>query len=259
MKASKIEHMGENRIKIDFLFNNEIASKLKQIQDARWSKTLNAWHIPYTKEAFEQLKSIFPNIEIPPVVLPKPLLIAKTTVTEKPNSDYIENTISIEYTTKRIVLKMKKNDTDIQFVRTFQYVRWDKVNYCWVIPNYGNNLELFKNYFSGRIAKIEFKAETPKQIIPVVIHPPYESELPELDTQSLKEIASFKQWMEHKRYSESTIKTYIQAISIFLKFIKPKASAEATNDDMILFVHQYLIPRKLSLSYQNQAVHPVGF
>jgi len=37
--------------------------KLKQTGDARWSKTLSAWHAPYTKEAFRQLKELFPAME----------------------------------------------------------------------------------------------------------------------------------------------------------------------------------------------------
>jgi len=37
--------------------------KLKQIPDAKWSKTMSAWHIPYTKEAFKQLKELFPDVE----------------------------------------------------------------------------------------------------------------------------------------------------------------------------------------------------
>ena len=45
------------------------------------------------------------------------------------------------------------------------------------------------------------------------------------------------------------------AITVFLRFIKPKTSAEATNEDMQRFVYQYMIPRKLSFSYQNQAVN----
>jgi integrase/recombinase XerD len=40
-----------------------------------------------------------------------------------------------------------------------------------------------------------------------------------------------------------------------LRFIKPKTSAEANNEDMQRFVYQYMIPRKLSFSYQNQAVN----
>lgn len=64
MKASKITHRSVARIRVDFPYNQEMVSLLRQIADARWSKTLGAWHIPYTKEAFGQLKALFPNLEI---------------------------------------------------------------------------------------------------------------------------------------------------------------------------------------------------
>ena len=81
--------------------------------------------------------------------------------------------------------------------------------------------------------------------------------LPSLDFDTIEEIATFKQWMEQKRYSDSTVKTYIMAITTFLRFIKPKTSSEATNNDMRQFVNSYMIPRNLSFSYQNQAVNAV--
>jgi integrase/recombinase XerD len=79
--------------------------------------------------------------------------------------------------------------------------------------------------------------------------------LPELDAITISEIAQFKQWMEHKRYSHSTVKIYLQTLTVFLRFTKPKASEEIANDDMVRFVNHYLIPRGLSQSYQNQAVN----
>lgn len=63
MKASKIIHRSVARIRVDFPYNQEMVSLLRQIADARWSKTLGAWHIPYTKEAFGQLKELFPEVE----------------------------------------------------------------------------------------------------------------------------------------------------------------------------------------------------
>ena len=65
MKADKIIHQGEERIKIDFPFNQAIASKLRQIIGAKWSATFKAWHIPYTKADFGQLRVLFPDIEFP--------------------------------------------------------------------------------------------------------------------------------------------------------------------------------------------------
>jgi len=154
---------------------------------------------------------------------------------------------------------MPKNETDIQFVRTFEYVRWDNRQFRWVIPNYGKNLELLKNYFNTRISRIEtLQLEQPKAIpnfsTAIVL-----SDLPKIDSESLQEIERFKQWMEQKRYSDSTVKTYTGAINVFLRFIKPKTSAEATNEDMQRFVFHYMIPRKLSFSYQNQAVNAAKF
>lgn len=63
MKATKIIHKNENRIKVDFPFDSKIAATLKQIIDARWSQSLKAWHIPYTEEAFKSLKNLFPEVE----------------------------------------------------------------------------------------------------------------------------------------------------------------------------------------------------
>jgi len=168
-----------------------------------------------------------------------------------------KNEIVIEVSSKSIVLKMPKNDTDIQFIRTFQYVRWDNAHFRWVVPNYGKNLELIKNYFNTRISRIETRITEQPKAGPNLVSTVMVTDLPRIDSESLQEIERFSQWMEQKRYSESTIKTYIMAITVFLRFIKPKTSAQATNEDMQRFVYQYMIPRKLSFSYQNQ-VHPVG-
>jgi len=166
-----------------------------------------------------------------------------------------KNEIAIELSGKSIFLKMPKNETDIQFIRTFQYVRWDNAHFKWVVPLYGKNLELIKNYFNTRITRIETVIPEQPKAIPRFASTIMVTDLPRIDSESLQEINRFSQWMKQKRYSESTVKTYIMAITVFLRFIKPKTSAEATNEDMQRFVYQYMIPRKLSFSYQNQAVN----
>jgi hypothetical protein len=64
MQASKIIHKGENRIKLDFPKNATIQQQLKLIKDVKWSKTQHAWHIPYNKEAFNELKILFPKVQV---------------------------------------------------------------------------------------------------------------------------------------------------------------------------------------------------
>jgi integrase/recombinase XerD len=57
MKAWKVKHRDVWRIRIDFPYDPVLSAQIKKIKDARWSKTMKAWHIPYTKEAFTELKT----------------------------------------------------------------------------------------------------------------------------------------------------------------------------------------------------------
>ncbi len=49
---------------------------------------------------------------------------------------------------------MPKNETDVCFVMTLRYSKWDKEQRFWVIPNYALNLELIQEYFKGRISQV---------------------------------------------------------------------------------------------------------
>jgi len=264
MKISKLLYNGENRIRIDFPYDPDIASIIKQILDAKWSKTYSTWHIPYTRDSYKQLKSLFPETANPDSLdwektEDKPCISETKQEFAVQNQSIkkagISSNIEIDVIGKRIIVKMPKNEADIQFIRTFPYVRWDKSTYCWVMPNYGKNLDMLKNYFNIRIARIDFQKQP--QSIQTATLEKHEIivDLPALDSARLNEINEFKKWMEHKRYGEATVKIYIQILTIFLRFTLPKKTDEISNDDMVKFVHQYLIPKKLSYSYQNQAVN----
>ena len=169
MKASKIIHRSVARIRVDFPYNQEMVSLLRQIADARWSKTLGAWHIPYTKEAFGQLKALFPDIEYESdeqinkkqlqdtARLEKneaPRFIKKPTQTEPIGARSKDvsgvNSINIEITEKHIFIKLPKNEADIQFIRSFKYAQWDMQHFHWTVPNYRDNIVKIKAYFGNR-------------------------------------------------------------------------------------------------------------
>lgn len=60
-----------------------------------------------------------------------------------------------------------------------------------------------------------------------------------------------------RRYNENTIKTYTEAIRIFLRFFSEKVLSEIGNNDIIHFNNEYILKNKLSASYQNQMVNAV--
>lgn len=186
MKISKITHRNEVRIRVDFPYNAASTTLLRQIQGTQWSKTLKCWHIPYTKEAFAQLKAMFPDVEYEtttprnvnahtstndePIInneekKPTPKKIdLKQDSTEtsdsknlipKPSKEHAhKSVISITIYPKVIEIKMPKNEADIQFVRSFKYAKWNSAQFCWTIPNYARNADLLTSYFSKKNAEI---------------------------------------------------------------------------------------------------------
>lgn len=147
----------ENRIKVDFPFNQEITTTLRQIPDARWSKTHNAWHIPYSKTSFKLLKTLFPEIEYPQKVLsvepPNQSIAVNLKSAIKPKWP-MSTGVSIMVLGRKIAIKLPKNEVDTRFIVGLRYSRWDGKQYCWIVPNYPGNLDLIKEYFKERITEL---------------------------------------------------------------------------------------------------------
>jgi integrase/recombinase XerD len=189
MKVSKIEHRGETRILLDFPYNEELIKKVKQIKGATFSFTLKAWHIPYKKEAYNELRKRFDNIIIPETPgagqqktdltetlnSPKPMGadqgktdLSRELAKAESEKPYVRiskpDMVNIEVLGKKILLKLKKNEEDIKFLNKIKYSRWNHKTYMWEVPNYGGNLDLIKDYLVGRIGEM-------------IIHESYEVEI----------------------------------------------------------------------------------
>ena len=156
MRATKIIHHGESRIKVDFPYNQEIAALIKQIPDAKWSKTHRAWHIPYTKKEFDQLKTLFPSIEYPLKVVDietaEPVAMTLDPVIQKQAKPV--KGVSVQVIGRNILIKLPKNELDIHFIHSLRYSRWNDRQFCWIVPNYPGNLDLINDYFNDRIYEL---------------------------------------------------------------------------------------------------------
>lgn len=49
-EAKLIKHKSEIRIGVQFEKNDELIRRIKLLADARWSRSLNVWHLPNTDE-----------------------------------------------------------------------------------------------------------------------------------------------------------------------------------------------------------------
>jgi integrase/recombinase XerD len=74
---------------------------------------------------------------------------------------------------------------------------------------------------------------------------------------SLLEIEMFKRSMMAKRYSNHTIKTYSEALSVFFKFHHEVLVSEITVKHVQQFCYEYILHKNLSSSYQNQVINAI--
>ena len=130
----------------------------------------------------------------------------------------------------RIAVYFEKNNELIARIKKLEGSRWSQSLGVWHLPDNETNRVLFKlTLLSESLPSEEGKAA----------------------------IIQFIQWLRSKRYSESTIKTYTEALKSFLVFYKEKPIAAITNEDVVLYNNNYILKNNLSASYQNQIVNSI--
>ena len=176
--------------------------------------------------------------------------------------------VKLKYTIhneKEVVqLLFTKNDNVTQLLKSTTQIRWSKTMNCWYLTFYKTITQdlfvLLKNkiYLDYSELKTQLLIPNPqvqKKDTQQIIKP--KNELPELRAEFVKKIEGYKYWLQSKRYAESTIGTYIDAIQTFLRYFDSKQINEISNNDLIIFNNEYIIANHFSASYQNQFVNSV--
>jgi integrase/recombinase XerD len=131
---------------------------------------------------------------------------------------------------KRIAVYFEKDAALISRIKALEGSRWSQTLGVWHLPD-------------TEVNRIRFKIPTLSHTIP--------------SEEGIVQIEKFKQWMRSKRYSESTITTYSEALKSFLFFYREKPISEITNEDVILYNNEFILEKKISSSYQNQIVNGI--
>lgn len=160
-----------------------------------------------------------------------------------------------------VQLVFNKRDDLNNLLRANTVMRWSKTMNCWYLPFYKSIIQdLFmllkpKFYLDYSELKTQQEPLAEKREVEMIVKPA--DILQDLSEESLQKIEEFKLWLNSKRYSDSTIGTYIDALKTFLRYYAHKPIAEITNDDLIKFNNHYIMANHFSASYQNQVVNAV--
>lgn len=172
IKVRKVVHNNENRIIISFPYEEELVLLIKKFEDARWSKTHRAWHIPQNKYNISDIFKVFKNK-------------AWVDYRDFSRKDVLDTTVESGKRGAKTVLEEK------------------------------------------------------------------------ICAEAIEKIEKFRFWLHSRRYSPSTINTYLDSIKTFLRFYAFKKIQEIDNNDLIRFNNEYILANNYSASFQNQVVNAV--
>ncbi|MEO5775835.1 MAG: site-specific integrase [Flavobacterium sp.] len=130
----------------------------------------------------------------------------------------------------RIAVYFEKNNDLIDRIKKLDGSRWSQSLQVWHLPD----TEYYRKQFGLALA---------------------EESMP--SSEGIKGIEQFKRYLRSKRYSESTIKTYGEALKSFLVFYRQKSINAIDNDDVIVYNNEHILKNNLSASYQNQIVNAI--
>ena len=159
---------------------------------------------------------------------------------------------------EKIFINFKYDSATIELVKKIADAKWSQTNKCWFISYYAEALQLIKNTFEAKGITIKLLNKYEDVIKPnhVKIKKPSDA-LPDLNKVQKEKTNQFNYWLKSKRYSGSTIGTYMDSIQIFLRYYSTKNLSEITNEDLIIFNNEYILANHYSASYQNQIVNSV--
>lgn len=153
------------------------------------------------------------------------------------------------------------NATVVEHLKSLNFARYHPEGKYWYVDAGGFDYRAFTAEMRP-VAMVNYRELMPVRIPSgggsserIVAQRMQKGERNPLTAHHVELVQRFKVWMEHKRYSASTVKTYADAISGFLAFIQPKPANEAINSDMVRYVHEYIIGNGYSFAMQNQAVN----
>ena len=183
--------------------------------------------------------------------------------------------------TERLFAEFPKKQSLIDIIKKVTGAAWSQSKTAWHVANNPENLKLLYNLFKdvAIIAPSEVletptsQPQTSKVVKTIEVravqpgisnnaakgnkHAKGEETFAMLDDVKRAEVLKFKYWLKQKRYSENTIKTYIDALIIFFYFYKEKPIHKINNKDVIKFNNEYILAKKLSVSYQSQIINAV--
>lgn len=141
---------------------------------------------------------------------------------------------------KRVKLVFSFDRRLIEKVKTLPGRAWSESEKCWHLPYRSDYLAYLKQAFSGLAEILPDK--------PAIVYNAQHALPPE-----------YLEQLKLKRYSRSTIKTYLAHFNLFLAHYGQRSPDGITRDEIRRYLLYLINERQVSGTYQNQAINAIKF
>ncbi len=240
MKIVKITHREKEWYGLTIEKNHSKASLIRQYKERIWSQSLKMWLFPITEKSEHFLRQLVKNITNPKIknAVPTSKISKKQKVTlviRKSNYIRLSNYPGLKV---------------LELLKVWKNCKFYSDSKLWMIPYHPKRLEILKNTFEAenKIVSIldERLIEVEKGITKIQEH---QRTCPKVMIEKLQVM----------RYSPNTIKTYVNMMIQFLTYYHSHQPEEITTDMIKAYLRYLVMDRKVSLSFQNQAINTIKF
>ncbi|RAI83655.1 tyrosine-type recombinase/integrase [Algoriphagus yeomjeoni] len=219
---------------------------IRTIPYVRWNQQYFVWEIPHYPGNLEKIKEHFGE------------RVSLLEIQEEISSPASEKGIiqknevlMIRTNSGRIKLIFGYVTELIKHIKTMPYYKWDTKNKWWTVPYTEQYEEELKRKMEELGLKLTFELEKEKKITPKAspLASSAYKKCPEAYMNKLKE----------RRYSPSTARAYIPLFEEFINHY-PNLEIDSLGEQEIMEFSRYLVTeRKVSSSFQNQAINAIKF
>ncbi len=226
--------------------NENDITLVRSIPFARWNKQSFIWELPNYPGNLERLTGYFGtrlgmlkiNEEVP-----------NPTLSGKPVQQ--NEVLMIITNSGRIKLIFGYIVEVIKFIKTIPYYHWDTKNKWWTIPYSEKFEEEIKRKIKELGLNLRQEKEQPKHTTPKAS--------PQSISNYKKCPDSYIDKLRERRYSPSTVRAYVPLFEEFINHF-PAIEIDSLGEAEIMEFSRYLVTeRKVSSSYQNQAINSIKF
>jgi site-specific recombinase XerD len=192
---SPLSHRGAQYIKVDIPNNDTAKTLIRQVTGRKWSQTHHCWYVPYTAEAYRQLKELF-EVSIASEFLKREITLETVTASssaeieqdrrpvEKPAEPQAPEKgqmpgLRIEKENdKRVKVYVPWQQKDwIEKIKTLPGRAWNQDGKYWSVPLVKTTISMLNDWFGSQlIASIEIPYDLPETYFPLKWKNPPEKE-----------------------------------------------------------------------------------